>query len=116
MTVKARWGAAVDIDVSADPFADEELLIPNVGTPIDLSGGEASLDARLAETLHVEASLFNEGVTCKVKDHQGTSCFACPIYQGDDLASRHGTLCRLGREQQQILTHLAVRQNGGRRE
>lgn len=115
--IKARWSnATVEIDESIDPFAeDAEVHVPSVGVPIKIGMEEASLDDRLRETLRVEGALDAEGVTCAIKDLPNTSCFACPLYEGGDMATKQGALCRVGREQESIVTLLAVQRHGGRR-
>lgn len=120
MGVKASWHTADVMIDDADPFADDTPLdeavhVPTVGLPIDVNADRASLDARLADTLRMEGRLSDQGVTCEIKWSPEATCFACPIYQGDDGEHAHARLCRLGREQDTLLTLLAIRKHGERR-
>lgn len=118
MSVKAQWhtaGAVVPTRL-ADPFADDEpVRVMDVGIPVDIDSNRATLDAQLAGLIEQESTLFNAGVTCAVKDNVHTSCFACPLFAGATTADR-APLCRLGREQERVLTHLAVHKSGLRRQ
>lgn len=119
MGIQATWHtAAVAVD-DTDPFADDTPIedavhVPTVGLPVDVNASKASLDARLADTLRVEAHLAEAGATCEIKWADASTCFACPLYQGDGDGP-DAQLCRLGREQDTLLTLLAVRQHGERR-
>lgn len=79
-----------------------------MGTPIDLDGPEAKLNARLVSLVRRENHLDERGITCAVKDRADTSCHACPMSQHEATDSDLGMLCRLGREQEQVVTTIAV--------
>lgn len=117
MSVRASWHTAtVEIDDS-DPFADDTPLeeavhVPTVGLPIDVNASKASLDARLADTLRAEARLAGRGATCEIKWSSASTCFACPLYAGAEGEDAMARLCRLGREQDSLLTLLAIRKHG----
>lgn len=87
-----------------DPFDEAEEL----GNPIDLQDREAVLNARLVVTLKWEGNLYESGVTCPIKERSDTSCSACPVSEAAKRESPRSALCRLGREQEQIVTELAV--------
>ena len=120
MTVRANWHlATVDVDDS-DPFADdvsieEAVHVPTVGLPIDIHASKESYEVRLSETLRYESRLFNEGVDCEIKLHDDMTCFACPLYEGDRGDTPKARLCRLGREQDTLITLIRVRQHGAQR-
>lgn len=101
MAVRANWH--VDLDVPEDT---EQLEIETVGKPIDLRG-EPRLNERLAELVAAEAALYERGVTCAVKDRSDTACSACPI-RSEDANDPLAALCRVGSEQERVLTSLAV--------
>lgn len=109
--VKARWHAPiVEVDES-DPFADGE----EAPVPIDLDGAQASLNRRLIELLEQESRLFDQGVTCDVRGMPGVSCAVCPLSEADGL-SPLSSLCRVGVEQERVLTAIAVGRIGLGRE
>lgn len=70
---------------------------------------KADLEARLDSLLKWEERYFNNGITCAIKDRPDTSCHACPLYKGDDVDSPYRGLCRVGREQERVLTAMACR-------
>lgn len=114
MSVRARWhNAVVEIDDS-DPFADSAppIVVPvrvhDAGLPIDLSGDDATLVARLSVNMKEQVAL---GVDCPIRWEDDASCHACPVSQaGNGTAA--GSLCTLAVEQESILTMLAVRKHG----
>jgi hypothetical protein len=118
MTVTARWHSVVVDEDDADPFADEAPLrpaqvhVPSTAKPIDLTGDEPRLSARLTETLKEEGALDAIGINCSLKWDKEISCFACPMYSGDEV-SPMGKLCRLGREQERLVTLLAIAKRDG---
>lgn len=106
--VKARWH--VDLDQLGSEVVDlwaEE--VEATGLPIDLKSNYAKLSETLTGLLDKEAYLDSQGITCGIKDRQDTSCWACPLYRGetDDPV---GSLCIVGREQERVLTRMAVAQ------
>lgn len=104
--VKANWHVNLDVlsDGLADLWADE---VAETGLPIELGDDSAKLSDKLERTVRQEAYLFNQGVTCQIKDREDTSCWACPVYRGD-TDDPVGALCLVGREQERLLTRLAV--------
>lgn len=114
MSVKARWTeAVVDVDDS-DPFAEAltPVRVKEVGVPIKLDGEVASLDRRLVENVQSQNTLYNQGIDCALRWQADVTCSACPVYHGDEKDSS-ALLCRLAREQETILTTLAVQRHRG---
>lgn len=103
---RADWFTAGLDDAAEDfdPFDDVE----DLGRPIDLQDRKAVLNARYAVTFRGEGNLANAGVVCPVKDSPDTTCNACPISDAAKRETAMSALCRIGREQEQILTELAV--------
>lgn len=103
MSVKAKWFDDVLPDAGDDdPFAER---IEDVGRPIDLSG-EPRLNERLIELVNAESDLFNQGVTCSIKDRSDTACSACPVSRSDDTPL--AALCAIGAEEERVCTALAA--------
>lgn len=94
MTIQAEWRLA-ELIGDPDPFAK---VILSSGLRVDVQGDEAEVFAGLKQTLHLESTLFNQGVTCDLKDG-GQDCLTCPMYVADRLEEPRAPLCRLGRDQ-----------------
>lgn len=107
MSTRANWfvEAAASLDGTDDPFAAP---IEEIGERIDLRDPQAALSLRLGELLEREGRLFNSGVSCPIKDRPDTSCHACPVSRAHDREGALGVLCRLGREQERVVTEMAV--------
>lgn len=80
-----------------------------VGTPISLDGDIASLSKEVESLMWRESNLFNVGVTCSIKDHPETVCSACPVSKHAQPDDPLAPLCQVGREQERIVTTLAVK-------
>lgn len=108
MSVKANWHVELSgLGDDDDPFGPAEVVpIERRGKPIDLQERPA-LNQRLVELINAEAELFNAGITCAIRDAQDTCCSACPIRHTDELDDLT-PLCRLGVEQERLLTTLAI--------
>lgn len=78
--------------------------IEEVGVPIDLADPPV-LNQRLVALVETEGALYSRGVTCGVKDRPDTTCCACPIRAEEGPLA---PLCNLGREQERVLTLLAI--------
>jgi hypothetical protein len=120
MGVRAKWHTATVAVDDTDPFADDTPIeqavhVPTVGLPIDLHASEQAYHSRLSESLRHEARLHTQGASCDIKLHDDTTCFACPLYEGDQGDSPKAKLCRLGREQDTLITLIRVRQHGQQR-
>lgn len=108
MATKANWHTAELAELAEwdeDPF---EQPIEEVGEVIDLGSGEARLHVELAELIRGEGNLDRVGITCAIKDRADTTCHACPVSEAARRDKPLGVLCRLGREQERVLTELAV--------
>lgn len=105
--VRARWGLdSIDVTIG-DPYGERQMSlagpdVEEVGKPIDLTGDTAQLSAQLVVLGDRERILFEQGLECAVKDRSDTSCSACPV------RGRHGALCALGVEEEQIATQIAL--------
>ena len=100
MTVKANWFEGSVDTQAAGPD------VTRVGRLVDLLGPE-ELNVKLAALMRDESELYNEGITCPIKDHDASSCVACPIRETDPL-ERLEPLCTIGVEQDKVITALLV--------
>lgn len=110
MTTRANWHTAELAELTDWPEDPFEAPIEEVGTPIDLGSPEARLNVELVELLRRENNLDQAGITCAIKDRPDTTCHACPVSEAARREKPIGSLCRLGREQERVLTELAVYQ------
>jgi hypothetical protein len=110
VTVRADWHTPELVVPAEEDIFDQR--IEDVGLPVrlDAQDGEAELNEALVRNVEAEVELAAQGVTCAIKDCVEASCHACPIYRDDD--SPEGQLCRLGREQERIATHLLAARLG----
>ena len=109
MTVRANWFVAPVISDEPDPFAAP---LEEVGERVDLTDPAAALQLRIVELLRREGNLENAGVTCALKARPDTICHCCSLSMAHDAESPLGVLCRIGREQEQVLTEHAVLEHG----
>lgn len=93
------------LDDEPDPFAAP---VQEVGERIDLRDPKSLLRFRLDELLRREANLFAKDRTCPIRDHPESTCHACPVSHANDPEHDLSLLCRIGREQETVLTELAV--------
>lgn len=105
--VKAKWHVDLDLLGAGVPdlWAEE---VEATGLPIDLTTTVARLSAELLKSGKREGYLDRQGITCAIKDRVDTSCWACPLYAGENQDDPRGSLCIVGREQERISTRLAV--------
>jgi len=89
----------------------EQAPIEELGLPISLDG-EPTLRRRLVDLVEQEGYLYQQGTTCSIKDRADTSCSACPVREHDP-ARPPAALCRVGVEQEQTVTSMAVVQARG---
>lgn len=89
-----------------DPLTDPAYSPPL--PPIDLSTDQGTLREYLGSLLSQEASLFDAGVTCPIKDKDDTTCLACPVSAARDFGIPKGQLCRVGQEQERVATVLVA--------
>lgn len=112
MSARADWhtldlAALVREEGEFDPFSAP---VEELGERIDLSSPSDRLQVRLSQLLEREGALWNQGVTCPIKDRPDTSCNACPVSQHADFEQPLGMLCRIGRDQEKVCTELAAAQ------
>lgn len=107
MSTRANWFIAqlASLDDEPDPF---DAPIEEVGQRIDLRDPKERLDMRLRELIERESNLFNKGVTCPIKERSDSCCHACPVSKASEHNDALAVLCRVGREQEAVLTELAV--------
>lgn len=101
--VQANWFQEIALpEEDLDPFAVEER-----GLPIEVGDEEARLSRALMETMRKEGVYADRGITCAIKDRPDTTCWACPVFKADTTHSL-SALCRLGREQDRLVTRQAA--------
>lgn len=101
--VKAQWfnDVAFDEDEDFDPFEVQER-----GLPIEIGNEEARVAKSIQKSLEKEGRLDEQGITCAIKDRPDTTCWACPVFTSDSN-NPLSVLCRLGREQDRLVTRAA---------
>lgn len=115
MSVRANWFVGLDDEPATGvprslPPAEER--VEDVGVPFDLRE-PGSLMAEIERLIAQESALFNQGITCAVKDRSDTSCSACAYAHHEEDGHPLQPLCHTGREQERALTqhaHLALHQ------
>jgi hypothetical protein len=114
VSTRANWHTAdlADINEEVDPFS---VPIEEVGLRIDLRDEAGRLQARLATLLDQETNLLHCGIRCAIKDRENTCCHACPISKAGLSDDPLSALCRLGREQERVVTDLAVQRLRGQK-
>lgn len=111
MSLKANWHVEALLADADDSDDDTGPRVEDVGKPIELDADEPRLVTQLVDLVDREKELHRLGVTCAIKDRQETCCSACPIAQPFS-GTRAGRLCAIGREQEQLVTAIAVRRYG----
>lgn len=108
MGLRADWFTDLTSPEDSDPFADNHMSQSPV---ISIESTEAELRDRMQELLGREARLDEMEITCPIKDMPDVSCLACPVCKlGSD--SPLSALCRVGQEQERVLTTLAAKVHG----
>ena len=93
-----------------DPLIDPAYAAPM--PPISVTTPTAELDSYVLNLLEQEAQLFDEGITCPIKDQRDTTCLACPVSASRDHSEPKGKLCRVGQEQERVATVLVAQRAG----
>jgi hypothetical protein len=91
-----------------DPLTDASYMPPI--PPIDLGTPLPQLHEHLKNLIAQEGELDGQGVTCPIKWKPDTTCLACPVAEHRDPHSPKGRLCRIGQEQERVLTVIAAQQ------
>lgn len=108
MSTRTRWHAEVDLPSSErDPFAGAG-PVEQVGLPIDLREGEATLQQRIVDLLESENALFNRGTVCGLKNMPDSTCSACPESHHAEAGHKLATLCRIGRQTEETVMELHI--------
>lgn len=102
MTVQANWFVDLCEVDDPDPFGAD---VAKVGRRVDLVE-EPQLNEQLAGLLNDETRLLNDGVSCSIKDANGSCCSACPVRCTD--LSPLSSLCSVGIQQERIVTMLVI--------
>lgn len=110
MTIKARWHQEIVVP-DDDPFRQR---VEEVGFPITLTDEIPKLETQLLDLIRSEGAMHDAGLTCAIKDRDDTSCSACPISAHNDESSAMRPLCLCGREQEKVMTQLAVAREASR--
>lgn len=107
MAVRADWheDAETVAPPGVDPFSVASSTPMMTTLPIDTDSQK--LFDRLRALVRHESALFNKGVTCEIKDKHETCCSACPLNHADGEGDS-SFLCRVGVEQEQVITLLAA--------
>lgn len=111
MAVKADWHEAGSAGAGAadDPFDVPDSPGMQVAGP-NPDATAPQLRERIVSLFKREKYLFERlGLECPIKDRCDTSCIACPLNEANRKTSQKGRLCRVGVEQEQAETLLAVR-------
>lgn len=95
MSIKSEWRLHELFAADDNPF---DKVILSTGLHVDLSGTEDEIFAGIKRSLDLEGRLFNQGITCDLKDG-GQDCLECPMYVADRAEEARAPLCRLGRDQ-----------------
>lgn len=99
---KANWHNDIVVDDDdSDPFEVHER-----GLPVEIGDEEARVSQAVVRSLEKEGRLADHGVTCAIKDQAETTCWACPVYKPPSSTHPISVLCRLGREQDRLVTRL----------
>lgn len=110
MAIRADWheGVAAEEGSVTDPFAlASSMAMTHAPLSLDFSADE--LRVRLTQLFKREQLLDGMGLRCPIKDRCDTTCLACPLSEAADPDSPKGSLCRVGIEQDQAETLLAVK-------
>lgn len=99
--MKADWHVSQP-DTGPDPFADS--VLPFGSMPVSLDCTTAELDSRISDLLRREARLDDMGVSCALRDCSESTCLACPVSKLGDPDSPLSALCRIGQEQERVVT------------
>jgi hypothetical protein len=104
MSIRAKWNLEAFLDAEDDPF---DMVVYSSGLVVDLTGTDEQLHAALADTVRLEGLLYDRGLTCDLKEG-GQDCLSCPMPQMNP-AERLAKLCRLGKDQFNIMARLETR-------
>ena len=115
MSIGAEWhfeeAAFATVQRSGyDPLVDPAYAAPM--PPISIHTSTAELDSYALGLLEQEAQLFDDGITCPIKDKRDTTCLACPVSAARDHSEPKGKLCRVGQEQERVATVLVAQREG----
>lgn len=109
MAVKTNWH---EEDATVGPAGLDPFEMSSSGAmaavPLSLDLDFNELRKRLRLLLRREAGLFNEGVTCPIKDNPEGTCLGCPLNEAN-ADSAKGILCKIGCEQERVQTMMLAK-------
>lgn len=113
MGVRADWHEdAVVAPAGSGPFGLPSSTGMTFG-PLSLDLTVPDIREKLVKLARRERFLFDQrNLSCPIKDKCDSTCHACPLNQADNREHRKSPLCRVGIEQEQALTMLAVKLDG----
>jgi hypothetical protein len=118
MTTRARWRTP-GTEIPGGDLLDgvpPPSTPASVGVPIGLRGKSDEEEmAEITGLMNREDELASAGVTCRIKDSYDSCCLACPLSQHTNPQDTLSALCRLGREQDRVLTESVARAEMKRR-
>lgn len=111
MAIKAEWHFGIEAPKAEeyDPLSDASYMAPI--PPIDVTTPEPELHEHLRDLIRQEGALYNEGITCPIKWDSEVTCLACPVSEEKDPESPKGKLCRVGHEEERVLTVLKAQKS-----
>jgi hypothetical protein len=110
LTARTNWF----LDLPEEDPAQAAPKVDPLDTPVltamlDLRTPEPKLERMLRELSDREGSLYDQGITCSIRDLPGSTCLACPLHQAE---GEKAPLCSLGREQEQVSSTLLAKLHG----
>lgn len=106
MTARANWFLELP-DEPEGPKVDP-LDSPVFLGMLDIKTPEPKLERMMTELVEAEASLFDQGITCGLRD-LAACCSTCPLFGVD---SERRPLCGVGKEQEQVASTLLAKMHG----
>jgi hypothetical protein len=88
-------------------------------SPLNLASSAEELEAWLLELHRREGNLFDCGLTCPLRDANGSMCSVCPVSRAHETDGtldemRLTGLCRIGAEQERVEMLLMAKRHATR--
>lgn len=114
MAVRVDWheDAVVAQGAGSSPLdvASSSPMGAVVTNTLGLTASAEQIRERLVRLFGRERFLAEKcGLTCPIKEHGQSCCAVCPLNEANDSESRKGSLCKVGVEQEQAETLLAIK-------
>lgn len=100
MSVKAQWFARAEVSEEI-PCAQQD--------PDSIEAMTSELHA----LMEAEATLFNCGITCPIRDCPDSVCSVCPLSKHAERLDPLQPLCTIGRKIDRLLTRIAISRSRG---